>query len=102
VTLANLSNDRPLVLASEVAGTGVPLTMLEGVILRLLTEVPEPGWPAFVEAFARHQPFRLRVSDRTVEDGPEKVRILLERIEPFRQARLPTLVELGIARRTGD
>jgi hypothetical protein len=102
MALARLSSDRPVILASEVAGTGVSLAMLEGVILRLLTEVPEAGWPEWIVAFARRQPFRLRVADRAVEDEQERVSVLLEQVERFRAARLTTLVELGILERVDD
>jgi SAM-dependent methyltransferase len=102
MALARLSSDRPVILASEVAGTGVSLAMLEGVILRLLTEVPEAGWPEWIVVFARRQPFRLRVADRAVEDEQERVSVLLEQVERFRAARLPTLVELGILERVDD
>ena len=91
-----LSSEHPAILASTAAGTGVPLTMLEGVLLRLLTEVPVSEWAAWVAAFARKQPFRLRLADRAVEDDDERVRVLLEQVEPFRAARLPGLIELGI------
>jgi hypothetical protein len=91
-----LSGERQLVLASAVAGTGVALTMLEGVILRLLTEIPEPQWNEWIGAFAERQPFRLRVGDRAVESSEERMRVLLEQIEPFRAKRIPRLIELGL------
>jgi hypothetical protein len=96
-----LSNEHPAVLASPAAGTGVPLTMLEGVLLRLLTEIPESEWAAWVTAFARKQPFRLRLGDRAVEDDDERVHVLLDQVEAFRAARIPGLVELGIVHATG-
>ncbi len=91
-----LSSDHPIVLASPVAGTGILIPMLEGVILRLLTEIPPPEWRAWVTAFAQRQPFRMRVADRAVEDDEERVTVLLEQVEPFRAKRLPRLIELGI------
>jgi hypothetical protein len=90
-----LTSDRQLVLASTVAGTGVALTRLEGVLLRLLTEIPESQWRAWVGEFAARQPFRLKVGDVAVE-GDARVDRLLEQIEPFRAKRLPRLVELGL------
>jgi SAM-dependent methyltransferase len=94
-----LSSEHPIVLASAVAGTGVRLPMLEGVMLRLLTEIPETDWAAWVAAFAQRQPFRMRVGDRAVEDDEERVRVLLEQVDPFRAKRLPRLIELGIVAR---
>src|SRR5439155_14210499 len=39
--LERLSPDRPVVLASPVAGTGLPFAVIDAVVLRLLTEAPE-------------------------------------------------------------
>jgi SAM-dependent methyltransferase len=94
-----LSSDHPIVLASMVAGTGVMIPMLEGVVLRLLTEIPEAEWRAWVAAFAERQPFRLRVGDRAVESEDERFSVLMDQVESFRAKRLPTLIELGIVER---
>jgi hypothetical protein len=91
-----LSTDAPIVLASPLAGTGLAVPMLDAIVLRLLTEVPEPEWPSWVTAFAAHHPIRLKVAERAVEDVGERRRILLAQVEPFRAARLPKLLELGI------
>jgi hypothetical protein len=87
------------VLASPVAGTGVPCPVLDAVVLRLLTEVPEAERPAWLAAFVARQPFRLRVGDRAVDDDAERVRVILSQVESFRTTRLPTLMELGVVAR---
>jgi hypothetical protein len=94
-----LTTDDPLVLASPVAGTGIPLPRLEALTLRLVTEIPESEWPEWIAAFVRTEPFRVKVGDRTVDDDQARVRILLSQVEPFRAKRLPKLVELGIVER---
>jgi SAM-dependent methyltransferase len=91
-----LSSDAPTVLASAVAGTGIPVSLVDGVALRLLTEVPEPEWPEWTEAFVRRQAFRVRVGDRAIDDDHERARAVLAQVEPFRAKQLPRLLELGI------
>ena len=91
-----LTSEHPIVLASSVAGTGVSVTMLEGVLLRLLTEIPEAEWTTWIAAFSEKQPFRLRVGERAVETDEERMSVLLEQIAPFRAKRLPRLIELGL------
>ena len=90
------TTDASLVLASAIAGTGVPVSRLDGIALRLLTEVPEEARPGWVEAFVRERQFRLKVGDRSVEDDAERIRVIQGELEPFRTERLPRLVELGI------
>ncbi len=91
-----LVGDAPVVLASSVAGTGIAISMLDGIALRLLVEVPEAERGAWLDDFVRRFPVRLKVADRTVEDLTERARILKAQVEPFRTKRLPRLIELGI------
>ena len=93
------TTDDPLVLASPVAGTGIPIPVLEAVTLRLLTEIPEAKWGEWLTEFVQKEPFRLKVRDRTVEDDHARVQVLLGQVEPFRTKRLPKLIELGIVAR---
>ncbi len=90
-----LVTDDPLILASPVAGTGVPVPRLEAVTLRLLTEIPEADRWEWLAAFVRSEPFRVKVASREVDEGA-RVQVLLGQVEPFRTRRLPKLVELGI------
>jgi SAM-dependent methyltransferase len=93
------TTDDPIVLASPVAGTGIPLPVLEALTLRLVTEIPEPEWPEWVGAFVRREPFRLKVGERAVQDDEARIRVLLAQVAPFRAKRLPRLIELGIVER---
>ena len=90
------TTDDPIVLASPVAGTGIPLPVLEALTLRLVTEIPEPEWPEWIGAFVRREPFRLKVGERTVQDDEARVQVLTAQVAPFRAKRLPRLIELGI------
>ncbi len=96
VLARRLSPETPTALASEAAGTGVPLTMLQVVCLRVLTE-PEPEERhAWIRALLEKQPFRLKIGDRAIDDEAEPERALLAEVERFRLERLPRLIELGI------
>jgi SAM-dependent methyltransferase len=94
-----LSSEHPIVLASAVAGNGVAVPMLDGIVLRLLTEIPEPEWRGWIAAFAARQPFRVKVREQEVEGEEERFRVLLGQVEEFRRTRIPKLIELGIVAR---
>jgi SAM-dependent methyltransferase len=96
-----LSSSRPIVLASPVAGTGIVVSMLDAVVLRLLTEIPAAEWQTWVAEFSQRQPFRIRVGDRAVESDAERMVALLEQVESFRANRMPGLIELGIVEPEG-
>lgn len=91
-----LSAEIPIVLASDAAGTGLTIPMLEAVCLRLVTEVEPPGEEAWIRAFVARQPLRLRVGDSSIDGGEAQVRVLTEQLRQFRAKRLPKLLELGI------
>ena len=90
------ATDDPIVLASPVAGTGVPVPVIEAITLRLLTEIPEAEWRSWIATFVRREPFRLKVGDRAVVDDDARIQVLLGQVEPFRARRLPRLIDLGI------
>jgi hypothetical protein len=92
-----LLTDDPIVLASPVAGTGVPIARLEALSLRLLADVPESERWDWLTDFVRREPFRVSLRGETVADEGARVQLLLGQLEPFRTRRLPKLVELGIA-----
>ena len=94
------TTDDPIVLASPVAGTGIPLPVLEALNLRLVTEIPERQWREWIGTFVRREPFRLKVGERTVQDDEARVQVLMAQVEPFRAKRLPRLIELGIVEQT--
>jgi hypothetical protein len=88
--------DASIVLASAVAGTGVPVSMLDAVALRLLTDAPDGSLEDWIAAVARRPEVRLTVGERTVESDEERRRVLGAEVETFRTERLPRLIELGI------
>ncbi len=86
----------PIALASQVAGTGVELSMLQAVALRLLTEVEPDERPAWIRALARRQPFRLKIGDRAIDGDEDLVLTLLTIAEDMRARQVPKLLELGV------
>jgi SAM-dependent methyltransferase len=86
----------PVVLASPVAGTGVPLTPLHAVALRALTEAAPADRAAWLRGLVEAAPLRLVDHGRPVTEKEELARHLLAHVEEFRASRLPKLVELGI------
>jgi hypothetical protein len=91
-----LSADAPFALASPVAGTGIVLSLLQVVALRLLTEVEPSDRPGWIHAFATEQPFALRSgNDRTTEGAPTETAVL-EEVDRMRREQLGKLVELGV------
>jgi SAM-dependent methyltransferase len=91
-----LSAATPAVLASPVAGTGVALSQLEAVSLRVLTQITPQDRDRWLRELATTQPLRLHQGDRVVEDPHEKARILRAEVEKFRLERFPKLVDLGV------
>jgi SAM-dependent methyltransferase len=91
-----LSTSSPVVLASARAETGIVVSTLHAVALRLLTGIEPADQPAWIRAFVDRQPLRLHAGDRPVGDRDEQARILAAEVERFREARLPKLVALGV------
>ena len=91
-----LEKNRPIVLASTIAGTGLSIAMLEAVAIRLLTEVAPEGRPVWIRALFQRQPFRLIVKDRPIDDADELVRVVLDEVTRVRTQRVGRLLALGI------
>jgi SAM-dependent methyltransferase len=91
-----LAEKSPVVLAAPAAGTGVQVTALQAVCLRLLTWIEPAERAAWIRAYVERQPLRLRVGGALVEDRAEQARVLAQEVEKFRANRLPKLVELGV------
>jgi trans-aconitate methyltransferase len=91
-----LSADAPFALASPVAGTGIVLSLLQVVALRLLTEVEPSDWPRWIHTLAGQQSFALLSgSGRTTEGAPTETAVLHE-VEQVRSRQLGKLTELGV------
>jgi len=91
-----LSKERPIVLASPVAGTGVGISMLEGVLLRALTEASPDDRAAWIRAFVAANPLRAWDHGQTLHEKAELARVVEEQLERFCATRLVKLIELGI------
>jgi SAM-dependent methyltransferase len=91
-----LAEQSPVVLAAPAAGTGVQVSALQAVCLRLLTWIEPAERAPWLRAYVERQPLRLHVGGAPVEDRAEQARVLAQEVEKFRTARLPKLVELGV------
>jgi SAM-dependent methyltransferase len=94
--LRRLSAENPIVMASTVAGTAFPISALEGLAIRLLTEVASPDREQWVRDLVGRSVLRIRIGDRVIEDQADQVRAILETLEQLCTRRLAKLLELGI------
>lgn len=94
--LRRLSPEGPIVLASVVAGTALPISALEGLAIGVLTEVAGPGRQKWVEDLVGRSVLRIRVGDHVLEDRAEQQRAILEAVARIETRGLAKLVELGI------
>ncbi len=94
--LRRLSSDTPLVMTSTVAGTAFPISALDGLALRVFTEVAAPKHEAWVRDFVGRNVLRLAVAGEVVEGQDEQRRLILDGVEKLREHRLGKLVELGV------
>lgn len=91
-----LTPKHPTVLAVPAAGTGLVLSMLETVCLRILTSVPPAERPAWIRAFVERRPLALHVADRQVEEPEEQAGVLSAELARVCRETLPKLLELGV------
>jgi hypothetical protein len=94
--LADESMQRPRVLASPVLGTGLAVTLLDVLLLQLLTSVEPARHASWIRAFAHRTKAPLAVGNKTVSDPAEMVRVVGRELEAYRARSVPKLVELGI------
>jgi hypothetical protein len=94
--LRRLSSDTPLVMTSTVAGTAFPISALDGLALRVFTEVAPPKREAWVHDFVGKNVLRLAVAGEVVEGQDAQRRLILDGVEKLRAHRLDKLVELGV------
>lgn len=93
--LRHLSTDAPIVMVSSVTGTAYPVSALEGLALRMMTEVPAAARRQWADELVGRSVLRIRVGDRVLEDREEQRRAILDTVDKLRP-RLPKFVELGI------
>jgi len=93
-----LADDGPLVLASNVTGAGVHISLLDALAIRLVTdrELAPSEYADAVRAFARARTMPLVLGDRKIKDGDELARIMAREIERFRAGPEEKLVALGV------
>jgi hypothetical protein len=91
-----LSSKTPPVLASPSAGTGIELTPLQAIALRLLTEVEPSARAAWVRSLLDRESIALSAKGLRIEDKDGQTRVILEEFERFRLRDVPKLAELGI------
>ncbi len=92
-------NEIPLALAAPGLATGMPITQLEALVIRLLTEVPGPKWQKpeqWIHDVFTEQGYSLNVGGRRVHDPEEGTRVLLGEVERFRRSRLARFIAWGI------
>ena len=86
----------PLVLASPVTGSGLMVSLVEAICLRLLTLVEPSGHADWIRAFAAARPTPLVVGDKPIKEPEKLVRAITRELESLRQSFVPRLVDLGI------
>jgi hypothetical protein len=94
--LRRLSGEAPIVMASTVAGTAFPISALEGLAIRMLTEVAAKDREQWVHDLVGRSVLRIRIGERVLEDPADQKRAILETLAQLRSQRLAKLVELGI------
>jgi SAM-dependent methyltransferase len=93
--LRRLSTEAPIVMASTVAGTAFPMSALEALAIRMMTEVPAAERGRWVHDLVGRSVLRIRIGDRVLEDRAEQRQAILETVDQLRP-RLSKFVELGI------
>jgi SAM-dependent methyltransferase len=94
--LRRLSSDTPVVMTSTVAGMAFPISALEGLALRMFTEVAPADREQWVTDLVGRNVLRIRIGERVLEDPADQRRAILEAVEQLRARRLAKMVELGI------
>ena len=94
--LRRLSADAPIVMTSTVSGTAYPMSALEGLAIRVFTEVAPAEREQWVRDLVGRSVLRIRIGERVLEDHAEQRRAILDTVEDLRTRRLAKLVELGI------
>ncbi len=99
VLAQRLSSETPVVLVSEVLGTGISIPLLQVLALRLLTEVDPADWRSWISDLISKQPFRLKEGERTIDEASVLPTVLNE-VERLKSQRLARMLQLGIVEST--
>ncbi len=95
----DLSREHAIVVASPATGNGLPLSMLEAVCVRLVTEVDpddEAACAAWLHALVARRALRFVTGEGRSSEPAEIVAAVLRELPRFREARVDKLVELGV------
>ncbi len=91
-----IAGEGPLALACPATGTGLAVSRLEAICLRLLTEVEPEGRAAWVRAFAEGQAFPLVFGERQVADAEELVAMAAREVDALGRSMGGKLCQLGV------
>ncbi|CAN5769364.1 methyltransferase regulatory domain-containing protein [soil metagenome] len=97
--LRRLTADTPLVMIAPICGTAFPLSALDALALRVLTEVPQWDRARWIRDLTARSVLRLRVGERMIEDPEAQVKAITTAVEQLVKLRLPKLLELGVLAR---
>ena len=91
-----IAGEGPLVLASRATGTGLAISLLEAIFLRLSTEVEPEHHASWIRSFAATRAFPLALGDKKMQDAEELVQTVTRDASLRRESLGPKLCQLGI------
>lgn len=91
----------PLVVVSPLAGTGISVTSMQALVLRLLTEIEPPERDAWIERTMGQPGLRVQLAGRSVDSQVERVAMVQRERDEFCRERLGKFVELQILEPAG-
>jgi hypothetical protein len=94
--LRKLASDTPLLMTSERAGTALPLSAVDVLALRVLTEVAPQDRSRFIHDYVARNVVRLRIGGKVLEEQGELRAAIGAAVEQIGRERLSMLVELGV------
>lgn len=94
--LRRSATDTPILLASTVAGTAFPISALEALAIRVLTEAAPHGRERRVHDLVGRSVLRIRGRDGVLEDRADQQRAILDAVAQLCAGPVAKLVELGV------
>jgi SAM-dependent methyltransferase len=94
--LRRLSSDTPIVMVSSSAAVALPISSLDGLAIRVLTEAAPEARAQWIRDLVGRSVIRLRVGDRVLETPDEQVEAIVDGLDRFVKLRLAKFVELGV------